>query len=174
MERNAIQKSIEVRQLGFGVRAFEMWAEGQRIATLDWPKCLSDYAVGVWGGDRWTFDRSGFFRDTVEVYGRSENIYATLHYDWFKDGVLQLQDGRKYRWQKTRYFCDEWTLSDGQGRVVFEIELWLHWFRRMGKIRYGEATLEVRDLAVLSLAGWYLAYMHTEDVAVVVAVTSVI
>lgn len=173
MENNRIDihKTIETRQLGWGVRGFELSIEGERIASLTWPKWSSDYAVGEWGAERWGFDRPGVFRDKLEIYDRMESAYATLHYDWLKDGKLILRNGRTYGWQMTRTFRDKWALTDEQGFVIYEIEAWQHWFKRMGEIRFRKAAITAADLRPLVLAGWYLAFKHTEDMAAVVAAT---
>ena len=176
MENNRIdiQKTIETRQLGWGVRGFELSVEGERVASLTWPKWASDYALGEWGEERWGFDRPGLFRDKLEIYDRKSPPYATLNYDWLKDGKLSLRNGRMFNWQKTHTFCDKWALTDDQGSVIYEIEAWQHWFKRMGEFRFGDAAMECANLKPLVLAGWYLAFKHTEDVAAVVAATVVI
>ena len=173
-DRIDIHKTIEVRQLGWGVRGFDLSVEGEPVARLSWPKWASDFAVGEWGVERWGFDRPGFFRDKLEIYERDEALYATLHYDWLKDGKLCLRNGRAYHWQKTRAFCDEWALTDENGFLIYQIEAWHHWFKLIGNFRFGDAAISCANLKVLVLAGWYLAFKHTEDIATVVAATVVV
>ena len=162
-------RTVDVRQPRWGIRLYEFYMQEERAGTLCWPKCLSDSAVGHWQGESWEINRLGFFRDQVCLYREQEGSCAHLVYDWLGEGDLSTREGRHYQWVKTKAFSDTWALLDPSDRVMFELDSWLHWFRRMGTIRFTYTTKFLDDWSGLVLLSWYLVVQHAEDVAAAAA-----
>ncbi|MEW5868390.1 MAG: hypothetical protein AB1894_03885 [Chloroflexota bacterium] len=160
------------RQPKFGMDHYELRAGPGLLATISWPRWLSDLAVARCAAASWELDRPDFFRQTVVACpaGSAQEV-ARAEFDWLKDARLQLADGRAYEFYRTYAFRQAWALVSEPGQLVYEIEFGMRWFKRLARVRLA-APPSTPQLDLLLCLGLYLGCCIIEDAAVVVAATT--
>jgi hypothetical protein len=161
------------KQMGFGVRDFELMSGEDLVARLYWPKWLSDYAVAECGDGRWGLDRVGFFRDRGVAMDVSTKIeVASVTFNWVGDSEIALPNDRRYQLFKTGILSNNWTLADENEDTIFEMKEGMRWFKHDAQIDLQVGAIMMPDLPLLLMLSWYLAYMQLQDAAAAVAAVS--
>ena len=152
---------------------FELRVGRQVVGELWWTKCLSDQAVARYGGSTWVFDRPGFFRDRVVAVDHGSGApAASIDFDWLKDGVLVLSDGRRFSWQRTKVLGLAWGLVASNGVVVFDMELGMDGLKRQAIVRLGPGAPSLPGIGLLLCIGMYLGVCTELDTAGALAMTA--
>lgn len=87
------------RQPGAFKQAYELRADEEVVATLDWGKSWGTLATARTAEGAWTFKRSGFWQQRVGVRPLdSEREIASFAPKWSGDGTLTLAGGRSFHW----------------------------------------------------------------------------
>lgn len=173
-------KSVDYHQLiwkqkSWGGRYFKLLAGDVEVGVLYWPKWLSYMAIAEGGDGKWAIDRPGFFADKVVVTDlQSGQEVAHFSFGWLGDGVIRLSTGRSYKWYRTGFLSNNWTIEDENAEVLFEIKEWMHWFKHRADIVLRVGSMMQPELPLLIYLGWYLAFMQMQDAAAVVAATSAV
>jgi hypothetical protein len=158
------------KQTGFGVREFELFSGQDLVGRLYWPKLLSDYAVAECGDGRWGMDRVGFFRDrAVAIEAGSGIEVASVIFTWMGDSKLTLSKGRRYQLFKTGILSNNWSLVDENEELIFEIREGMRLFKHDADIDLQVGAIMRKELPLLILLSWYLAYMQLQDAAAAAA-----
>jgi len=161
------------KQIGFGVREFELTSGEDLVGRLYWAKWLSDYSIAECGDGRWTLDRIGFFRDRAVAMEEGKDIeVASVTFDWMGDSKISLSSGRQYQFFKTGFFSNNWTMADEDEDMLFEIKEGVRWFKHDAEIDLQVDAIMMQELPLLILLSWYLAYMHIQDAAGAAAAAS--
>jgi hypothetical protein len=161
------------KQLGFGVREFELTSGETLVGRLYWPKWLSDYAVAECGDGRWGMDRVGFFRDRgVALEAETGIEVASVTFTWMGDSELTLSNGRHYQLFKTGILSNNWSLVDENEEMIFEIREGMRLFKHDAEIDLQVGAIMRKELPLLILLSWYLAYMQLQDAAAAAAAVS--
>jgi len=153
---------------GFFERLYEVHAGGDLLATLSFDSAFGGGATGLFGGDSWTFKRTGFFATRVTVRGGTSEFDDAVFQNrrWSQGGILTYRDGRKYsacigRWEKGLQLLTE------SGEAVIS-------FRTTGTFNTAvdiEVMRPSPDLPVLLLLGCYLVAVMQEESASAAAAT---
>ncbi len=162
-----LKAGMKWKKLSFFRRSFELRAEDQRFGTLEWESILSNQASGEIAGSPWTFRRHGLLKATVTLRRPgTETAAGIFRYGWSGDGILDLEDGRRYQWRRLSFWGCRWAFVDDAGneKVRFRLEGFLH----------GCASVDLSDdqdgdIPILVLLGWYLRVLAEGDAAVVAA-----
>lgn len=151
---------------------YELHGEGELLATLRWQKAGGTLAQGEADVEKWTFKRTGFLRPKVSVrpLGREVDL-GVYSPDFWRDGTLQLHDGRRFLWKHTSFWRSEWAFTtDAEFPIVT--------FRSKHQLLKAGAEVEIDaahrnhpDLALLVLLGWYLMVLMAQDAVTHVAIT---
>lgn len=174
-----IGKELTWQKPQFARNYFEMYADDQRIATLEWQSMWRNAAVASTPSNLWHFDRVGFWQRRIEITleGRdTAGLYGVYTPNWAGDqGTLRLASGDDYEWKRTNFWGTqfEWlSLRDADDPKPL-----LQFFKRTG---FGKARAEIGFLAtgikpetvdLLVAFGWYLLVLKERDTAAVVAAT---
>lgn len=143
---------------------YELHGEGEVLATLRWQKRFGTLALGEVAGAKWTFKRTGFLRPkvTVRPLGREVDL-GVYSPDFWRDGVLQLHDGRRFLWKHLSFWRSEWAFTtDAEFPIVtFRSK---HQLLKVGaEVEIDAAHRDHPDLGLLALLGWYLMVLMAHD-----------
>lgn len=160
------------KQPKFAVDHFELYQNNNLFAEVYWTKLLSDAAVGKVEGNWWTFDRLGWLRDKVVAnIADSEQVVASLDFDWLKNGTLELVNGRVFEWYRTKTLANAWALIEMGGKAFFEIEHGYHWFKQRAWVTL-HFPVNDPELPLLLCMTMYLVYCINQDAAGAIAAIS--
>lgn len=148
---------------------YELWADGQRAATLRFRSAFGSFATGESGDGCWTFKRMGFFqtRATVRACAQEADLALFRNNTWKSGGTLELPDGRRIRattnfWQTRYEFIDE----NDEPLVRYQLHGMFHMSAVVEILPAGQDLPELPWLVIL---GWYLAIMMHQDAAAAAA-----
>jgi hypothetical protein len=165
--------SLMWKQMGFGVRDFELRSNAALVGRLYWPKLLSDRAVAESGDGKWIFDRVGFFRQeaiATEVAGGLE--VASFTFGWLGDGEMTLANGRRYQLYRTGFLSNDWELADENNEVLIMMREGRRWFKYDAELELRVGVVKMPELPLLLFMSWYLVYMRLQDSAAAAAAAS--
>jgi hypothetical protein len=161
-------KMMSMSRRGFFERLYEVHAGGDLCATLSFDSVFGGGATGLFGGDSWTFKRTGFFATRVTVRGATSEFDDAVFENrrWSHGGALTFPDGRKYsasagKWAKGLQFLTE------TGEAVIS-------FHSRGSFNTAvdiEVMRPSPDLPLLLLLGCYLVAVMLEESASSAAAT---
>ncbi len=145
--------------------------DGERIAHLRKASWFREQAYVDAIGNRWVFERKGFWKRYIEVRsaGTGDEL-ARLDYRWDGSGELVFTNGQRYRWQKSSFWGSKWVWVDQSGEPIMG-------FKSGGFFRFGAdiSMEEDADAAkappLLIFLGWYLILLYYQDAAAVVVAT---
>jgi len=158
----------------FGAELFELNENDDLFAKIYWTKLFSDAAIGQVADGWWTFDRLGWLRDRiVATIGASEQVSASFEFDWLKSGLLQLANGREFKWYRTKPIANAWALVETEGNAFLEIEHGFHWFKQRAWVTLN-FPVDDPDLPLLICFTMYLIYCINQDNAAAAAATSAV
>jgi hypothetical protein len=153
-------------------RWFELRTEGQLVATLGWETSCGTLARGEAASGSWTLKRVGFLNPRVTVReSGSEVDLATFWPRWMGDGTLEFAYGKAFRWQSTNFWATDWmfTATDGTPLVAFkegsEEGGLSNLFKMQSLVEIQAQALELVELPLLILVGWYLMILRQDDAA---------
>ena len=135
-------------------REYLIVANGELVGTLRWPRRFSSLAIAESADGRWSFQRFGLLRCNVRVRldGRSAETAVFLIGRW-GNGVLELGDGRRYRWRRMGLWRPWWVFIDAQDVGVMQCRSRLTLSRTRGRIEVTPSVLPQPDIPLLVLLG---------------------
>lgn len=147
--------------------------DGEVIATIRQPSWWRSLAEVEAVGNRWTFERKGFWQRRVEIrsVGTGDEP-AVFRYNWTGTGQLEYPDGRVFLWKQGNFWGTKWvwTNADGQPLVGFHSR---GGFKLSADISLDPEMNSDKAPSLLIFLGWYLVVKHHEDAAAgAVVVTS--
>lgn len=145
---------------------------GERVAHLRKAGIFREQAFVDAVGNRWVFERKGFFKRYVEIrsVGTGDEL-ARFNYRWDGSGELAMANGRRYRWQSSSFWGSKWVWVDESGEPIMG-------FKSGGFFRYSAdiSTDDEGDAAkappLLIFLGWYLILLHYDDSAAATVVVA--
>lgn len=144
-------------------RVFELWADGELVATLRFKSAFGTLALGESGDGCWSFKRVGFWHTRVTVRECGQDVeVATFHNDtWQRGGTLVFPDGRRFR-ATTNFWQTHYEFLNEADEVLVRYHI--------GGVFHMSATVEVlpaaavlNEMPCMVLLGWYLAIMMYQD-----------
>lgn len=150
-------------------RFFELRAGDEVIATMVWPKALSDSAVVESMHGRWRIVCRGFFKRRIIVSQTDGGVeIATYEANWRDEGRLTFSDGRTFLWRPMNFWRTRWVLLIEPQVMMYEMRAADRWFKYGAEVELHSTPTDTGDLILLLAIGWYVAYM-SQQTAVVVA-----
>jgi hypothetical protein len=146
-------------------REYELRAGDEILATLRWQKPFGSLALAESADGTWTFKRSGFFspKVTVRVLG-SETEVAVFKPGWTgTEGMLRFSDGRSYQWLKPSFWISEWALANDGGEPLIHFNPEFALFKQAAAVKIEPGAVPIPDLSFLTVLGWYLLILLSED-----------
>jgi hypothetical protein len=145
-------------------REFELHAGDEVVGTLRWQKTFGSLALAEAADGAWTFKRSGFLRPRVTVrLPGSEPEVAVLEPGWRGEGSLVCSDGRWHRWQNISFWRSEWAFADDVGETLVHFAPEFAFLGHAAEVKFGPRAASVPDLSLLTLLGWYLMVLMSQD-----------
>jgi hypothetical protein len=144
---------------------------GDVMATMRQPSLWRSQVEIEAVGNRWTFERKGFWRYHVEI--RSTGTDEQPARFTYRDRMLEFPDGRVYYWKQSSFWGSKWVWTDAQGTPILGFQS-QGTFRYSSDIALDEEVASMKSLPMLVFLGWYLILMYYADSssAAVVAATS--
>ena len=151
-------------------RLYELTSGDHQLGTLQFTKMLGSLAEGRTADGAWTFKRGGFLRPfvTIREIGADKDL-GVLHTRWGGDGDLTLTNGFHAEWMHTNFWRTRWSFQHKGGREIVH-------FTPHHKLLKAGATVEIPQpvskdvpLPMLTLLGWYLMVLMSQDAAAAAA-----
>jgi hypothetical protein len=146
-------------------------SDGEVSGTLTRPRWWNhSYAEVDAPGNRWSFQREGFFnrRIVVKSLGTGNEI-ATYFYRMGKDKLVLL-DGRTFYWKQTDFWGSKhaWLNEHDVPIVGFKAGGFLTFG---GQINIDPGVIDMKSLGLLVFMGWYLILLQRSDSSSTAAAT---
>jgi hypothetical protein len=146
-------------------RRFELRAGDDVAATLTFDKAVGSLATGRSGAGTWTFKRAGFLQPCVTVRDiGSEYDLAVFRPTWTGSGDVEFGSGTRVHWRPFGFWNSEWGFVRRDDRIVT-----FHWLPDTAeldaRVEFPAASLDVKELPILLLLGWYLRVLFYQEEA---------
>jgi len=154
-------KGTSLRWLRFGLLrgSHELTGDdAETYATLVWKGVLTERALASCAYGDFEFRWRGFIRRHVPIMDTASNQeIGRLKLGIRDSGVLELDNGRKYKFKSTSVWKSRWIFVDDLGGTVcsFGYSGWLNLGRSGGEVLLGPAAVLDRDLIIMMMVGWY-------------------
>lgn len=147
-------------------REYELHAGDDVVATLRWQKTFGSLALAETAGGSWTFKRSGFLRPkvTVRMLG-SEMEVGVFKPGWGGEGTLRFSEGPCYEWQNTSFWRSEWAFANDAGESLVHFKPEPAFFKQSAEVKVELCAVALPELSLLTVLGWYLMLLLSEDSA---------
>jgi hypothetical protein len=162
-------RTMSLSRRGFFERLYEVHAGADLLATLSFDGMFAGDATGLFGGDSWTFKRTGFFARRVTVRKATSEFGDAVFQNrrWSNGGTLTFSDGRWYAVSAARWGTGlQFQTESGETTISF---------RTAGNLKE-TVNIEVLrpspDLPLLLLLGCYLVAAMVEETAATAAVAA--
>lgn len=168
-------ESVDVQQLVWtqprGMqRHFELRSGDDLVCSLTWPGWFRNRAVGHTSSREWHFDRRGIWKPRITIEDAGSGIeIAHMAYKWRLQGDIIFDVERKYHWRSTNFWQTRWEMTDPNGLLLYELHMTNQWWRYTAEVRLAPDAERTRDLPLMLLTGWYLAYLMKQDSGAVAA-----
>jgi hypothetical protein len=164
--REVVERALRWTQPSALKGEYDLHAGDEVVATLRWQKTFGSLALAETAGDTWTFKRSGFLRPKVTVrVPESETEAAVFKPGWGGEGALRFSDGRCYQWQKTSFWHSEWAFANEAGEPLVHFKPDVAFFKQAAEVKVEPGAAALADLPLLTVLGWYLMLLLSEDAA---------
>jgi len=90
---------------------------------------------------------------------------------WRGEGTLRLSGGRGYQWVNASFWRSEWAFADDAGEPLIHFQTEFDatavpaFFKHAAAVKLEPSALSVPDLSLLTVLGWYLMVLMSEDAA---------
>lgn len=153
-------------------RSFELRTDdGELLGTMTRPSMWRSLMEVEAPGNRWTFERTGFFRRHIVIrsVGTGEEP-AEFHYH-LQNGRLEFPDGRVVYWRQSNWMGTKWSwvTADGEPIVGFKTKGILQF---NADIHLDTEAAQTKSLSLLVFLGWYIINLYQEDSAAVSVVAT--
>jgi hypothetical protein len=144
---------------------------GELLATLtrsNWRMSASVEATG----NRWTFDRKGFWRPRyiIRSVGTGEEPAQLTRLGG--KATLTYHDGREFHWRQVNVWSgNRWVWSNAEGEPLMGIQV-RGVFRQRGEISLDPELSAKKAPSLLLFLGWYLILLQQSETAAIVTVAS--
>lgn len=145
----------------------------QPVASLVFRSSFGTFATAESGDGCWTFKRVGFWQNKASIRAcNAEMDLAEFHNaTWSNGGTLVYPNGRHFKATTNFWMTQLHFLLEDEPLVNMKIK---SGFKLSAEVSLLPAGLQQPELPVLTLFGWYLAVMLSNDAAAAVAVTAAV
>jgi hypothetical protein len=146
-------------------RRFELRAGEEVVASLTFDKAVGSLATGRTAAGTWTFKRAGFLQPCVTVREiGSEYDLAVFRPTWTGSGDVEFRSGVRVHWRPFGFWNSEWGFVRGDARLTT-----FHWMPETAeldvRVEFPPAALDLKELPILLLLGWYLRVLSYQEAA---------
>ena len=138
-------------------RHYELRQNGAVVGTLTRPSIWSQKFVAETPEGRWTFRRSGFWRNDAEIVDASGHVIASGKLGYGR-GTLTFADSQSFQLTHKGWWRPVWTLATNGGRPLLYIHV------REKTVDLAGPVPDDR-LSLLTLFAWYRILQAEEDAA---------
>jgi hypothetical protein len=149
---------------------YELRAGEELAGELRFRSAFGSFATGETADGCWTFKRVGFFqtRVTIRECGEEADVATFKNNTWSGGGTLELTGGTNILattsfWQTKL----EFTTESGNALVRFNTGGMIH---LNATVEIDPAAMELKELPLIILLGWYLVVMMHNDAAASAAI----
>lgn len=147
------------------VKEFVLKSGTDEFARLRWEKDGGSLATGETADGAWSFKRIGFFHPYVNIRDRATgNDIGRTQIGIGGAGSVQFADGEHYNWL-SNLWRSEWDWATPSGRTLVEFRRDFSIDERAGEVKIPADHLSTIHLPLLSVLGWYLIVLLSEDAA---------
>jgi len=161
---------------------FELKGNDDLFGTLLFPKSVGSLAEAETVEGKWTFKRIGFFTTKISVrkFGEEKDLAIFKPNLTASSGDLDFSGGKKYQWHASNFWGTRFEFKDEKGEVVLTFRSGIEdpklkdWFKTQARVEIAEDKINVTELPIMVLLGWYLIIvlqMDSSTGAVVAAAT---
>lgn len=141
--------------------------DGEVLATIHQPKWWRDLVEVEGVGNRWIFERKGFWNRRVEIRSAvTGEEPAVFRYNWTGMGRLEYPDGRVFHWKYGNFWGTKWVWTNDAGEPLVGFHT-KNSFKLSADISLDPALESAKAPTLLLFLGWYLVVKHYEDTAAV-------
>jgi hypothetical protein len=155
---------FKCEQPHFLKKEYELWTEGELVATLQFRSSAGSLATARSGDGCWTFKRVGYFHTgvTIRPCNSEADLAVFKRHAWKSGGILYFPDGRKL------YITDncwrnyiDFRTEAGNTLLRFKSDIF---HRLSAEVEAASEAAGIEELPWLVLLSLYLAVlMHEED-----------
>lgn len=129
-----------------------------RIARTSWWNYKAEVEAI---GNRWTFDRKGFWQHQIEILSVGTGEEPARYF--YRGKRLVFPDGREYLWRSNIWGSKyTWTTLSGDPIVGFQTG---GMFRMNAEIDMDPEVADMKTLPLMIFLGWYLILLARQDAA---------
>jgi hypothetical protein len=164
--------TLRLTWIAVGARSYQLDADGDLVATLDWRSRSGSLARGEASDGAWTFKRAGFFRPYVTVRAADgQTDLALLRRRTRREGILRFRDGREFHWRPSRIRRRQMAFVTTANETLFTLLPRRRKRKRIGEVEIAPGMSQVRELSLLALVGWYFTVLQLDEEDEMIAVT---
>lgn len=145
--------------------------DGEVLATISQPSIWRSMVEVEAVGNRWRFERKGFFRRRIEITSIGTGEAPAVYTYKGSKGRLEYADGRVFIWQPGNFWKSKWvwTTEDGVPLIGFQTG---GFFRLSSQMSLHPDFEEGKAPSLLIFLGWYLIKLYHSDSAAAAAAAS--
>jgi hypothetical protein len=141
---------------------YELRAGDEALARISSKGTFSSEVYVETPDGTWKIERKGLGRTIRVLLPDTDTELATIKREGGDQASLVFPDGRAYRWQRTRFWHDDWTWLTNEGTPVLHVKGGEH-------IQLEPAAQSLPEFALLITLGWYLHKQKEKEAATIAA-----
>lgn len=152
-------------------RTFELRSAEEVLGTLRWNSSFGSLADAVAADGHWTLKRTGFFNPQITIRDyKSDSNLAVFTPNWKTEGVLEFSAKQCFRWVGIGFWRSQWAFTKAGGEHLIDFEPHSSFLKRSAAVKVTPEGLQIAELSLLILIGWYLIVLRSDDDASAAAV----
>ncbi len=136
-------------------------------------------AVAHTYGDGWEFVHAGFFNQRVEIRlpGASYVLWQFTPSFW-GGGTLVISEQERYQWKLENGWKGRYVFLDEAENAVLRLTLglgefkWQDFFKTQAVLEIPQSSAALTSLPLLATLGFYLVFIHQQEIAATAAITA--
>jgi hypothetical protein len=161
-----VERELEWRQPKALSRHFQLMEGDGEIATLRFQSSSGSLATGEYGGNQWTFKRTGFFSPKISVRAPgSDADLAGFSPEWMGGGWVTFSSGRRLHLRRTNFWGTAWAFEGEDGAAAVRLSAHHGLFKLGGVATVAKNAASLSETPVLLLLMWYVLVLMNEDAA---------
>jgi hypothetical protein len=177
---NAEKRGLFWEQPSAMERSFILRCGEDILANLDFTSAFSSLGEAIFGSERWTLRREGFWSPKVSVRrSGSKSDLAFYEPKWTgTQGKIRFLTGEAYDWSVAGFWGTAYSISRGDGLEIITYHSgskknkFSNIFKQQAQMIIAPEAWQIKVLPILVLLGWYLVILYHEDSVAVAATAS--
>lgn len=169
--KNAFDKNLTWIQPKAMLQYFELRSHNDLYGSVNFPKAIGSLAEAEASDGKWTFKRVGFFNTkiTVRKHGEEKDIAVFKPNLMATSGTLQFDNGKIFHWSTSNFWASKFEINDSNNETIVafksgvEDQKLTDWFKTQARVEISKEKINVEELSILILIGWYLIIVLQMD-----------